>query len=67
MIKLQSFKRALLIPSKRRPRVSFLNDAVCGYSIRSDGFISSYPSRQYFSFAISSQYRRYHRGARHNR
>ena len=62
MIRTTGFKRAFLMPSNRRPRVSSFNDAVSGYSIRSDGVIASYPSRQYFSFAISSNYRRYHSG-----
>ena len=61
MIKTNGFKRALLMPSNRRPLVSVLNNAIRGYSIRSDGFISTYPSPAYFSYAISSRYRRYHR------
>lgn len=67
MIKTTGFKRAFLMPSNRRPRVSVLNNAIRGYSIRSDGFISSYPSSVFFSYAIkaraiSSRYRRYQRG-----
>ena len=62
MIRTTGFKRAFLMPSNRRPRVSFHNDSVFGYSIRSDGVITSYPSAQYYSFAISSRYRRYHSG-----
>ena len=62
MIRTSGFKRVFLMPSNRRPRVSSFNDAVHGYSIRSDGVISSYPSSQYYSYAISSRYRRYHSG-----
>ena len=62
MIRITGFKRAFLMPSNRRPRVSFYNDAVAGYSIRSDGVITAYPSSQYHSYAIYSRYRRYHSG-----
>lgn len=60
MICSTGFKRAFLMPSNRRPRVSSVNNAVCGYTIRSNGSITSYPSAQYHSYAISSRYRRYH-------
>lgn len=59
MIRTTGFKRAFLMPTNRRPRVSSLNDFVCGYTIRSDGSITSYPCSQYHSYAISSRYRRY--------
>ena len=62
MIRTTGFKRAFLMPSNRRPRVSFINDVVAGYSIRSDGVIAGYPGAQYYSYAISSRYRRYHSG-----
>ena len=64
MIRTSGFKRAFLMPSNRRPRVSSFNDAVRGYSIRSDGSITSYPSAEYYSYAISSRYRRYRPFAR---
>lgn len=60
MIKTSGFKRAFLMPTNRRPRFSAINNIVKGYSIRSDGRILSYPSGQYWSYAISSRYRRYH-------
>lgn len=59
MIKLLPFKRALLMPSSRRPRVSSLNDVVRGYAIYSNGFIGVYPVSAYWSYAISSRYKRY--------
>lgn len=64
MIRTTGFKRALLIPTNRRPRVSSLNDAVYGSTIRSDGFITCYPCFSYFSHAISSRYRRYRQNRR---
>ena len=56
MIRTTGFKRAFLMPSNRRPRDSSLNDFVRGYTIRSDGVISCYPCRQYFSHSISERY-----------
>jgi len=61
VIRTTGFKRAFLMPSSRRPKVSTLNDVVRGYSIRSDGSIACYPRSSYFSYSISSRYRRYHR------
>jgi len=58
MIRTTGFKRAFLMPSNRRPRVSTLNDVVCGSSICSDGSITAYPRSWYFSYSISSRYRR---------
>ena len=58
MIRTTGFKRAFLMPSNRRPRVSSLNDFVRGYTIRSDGSITCYPCPAYFSHSISSRYLR---------
>jgi len=57
MIKCLPFKRALLMPTSRRPRVSFLNNRVRGDAISSDGFITTYPRSSYFHYVIRSRYR----------
>lgn len=59
MIRSTGFKRAFLMPSNRRPRACVINDTVRGDSIRSNGVISSYPASYFYSYAISSRYRRY--------
>lgn len=55
MIRTTGFKRALLMPSNRRPRDSFLNDYVRGQSINSKGFIDSFPCSECYSILLRSR------------